>query len=92
MTSGRSFGQRAGLTGTEGHILRRETLEAAYQLVKSNGGAPGIDDVSFEEIQEAPGGKEAFFDEIEEERGEKLMSPGYSFRVCGGDVRMEPSK
>jgi retron-type reverse transcriptase len=38
------------------HIAKRETLEEAYRIAKRNGGAPGIDDLSFEDIEaSAPG-------------------------------------
>jgi retron-type reverse transcriptase len=37
-------------------IAKRETLEEAYRIAKRNGGAPGIDDLSFEDIEaSAPG-------------------------------------
>lgn len=64
-----------------GHILRRETLQAAFELVKSNGGAPGIDGLTFEEIEESPGGEEAFLDEIEEELRNKDYKPDPVLRV-----------
>ena len=32
------------------YICKRETLREAYQLAKSNGGAPGIDGMAFEAI------------------------------------------
>jgi len=34
-------------------VCKRETLREAYQLAKSNDGAPGIDGVTFEVIEEA---------------------------------------
>ena len=37
------------------HISKKEVLEEAYRLAKANGGAPGIDGKSFEDI-EAEGG------------------------------------
>lgn len=64
-----------------GHIIRRETLEAAWQVVKSNDGAPGIDGLEFEDIQERPGGKEAFLDEIQEELEQKEYKPDPVLRV-----------
>lgn len=38
------------------HIAKRETLEEAYRIAKRNGGAPGIDGLSFTDIEaSAPG-------------------------------------
>ena len=38
------------------HIAKRETLEEAYHIAKRNGGAPGIDGLSFADIEtSAPG-------------------------------------
>lgn len=38
------------------HITKRETLEEAYRIAKRNGGAPGIDGLSFADIEaSAPG-------------------------------------
>ena len=34
------------------HVCKRETLHEAYRLAKSNKGAPGIDGVSFEDIEQ----------------------------------------
>ncbi len=34
------------------HICKRETLQEAYRLAKKNNGAPGIDGVTFEAIEE----------------------------------------
>jgi RNA-directed DNA polymerase len=42
-----------------------ETLREAYKMAKSNNGAPGIDGVTFEAIEEA--GMEAFLEQIREE-------------------------
>ena len=42
-----------------------ETLREAYRMAKANKGAPGIDGVTFEAIEES--GVEAFFEEIRDE-------------------------
>jgi len=47
------------------HVCKMETLREAYQIAKSNGGAPGIDGVTFEAIEES--GAESFLRQIQEE-------------------------
>ena len=47
-------------------ISGRDTLAAAWQQVRTNGGAPGIDGVSIEQMETAPGGVAAFWDELQE--------------------------
>jgi len=44
------------------HVCKMETLREAYNLAKSNNGAPGIDGVTFEAIEEA--GLDDFLSEI----------------------------
>ncbi len=47
------------------HICKMETLQEAYQMAKSNNGAPGIDGVTFEVIEES--GVESFLKQIQDE-------------------------
>jgi RNA-directed DNA polymerase len=47
------------------HVCKRETLQEAYEMAKKNDGAPGIDGVTFEAIEE--GGKDSYLDQIREE-------------------------
>jgi RNA-directed DNA polymerase len=47
------------------HICKMETLQEAYQMAKSNDGAPGIDGVTFEAIAES--GVENFLKQIRDE-------------------------
>jgi ABC-type uncharacterized transport system permease subunit len=47
------------------HILKKEVLEEAYRLAKANGGAPGIDGKSFEDIEAE--GVEGFLEGIRQE-------------------------
>ncbi len=47
------------------HVCKMETLREAYQMARSNNGAPGIDGVTFQAIEE--GGVEAFLDQIRTE-------------------------
>ena len=51
------------------HVCKRETLREAYQMAKSNNGAPGIDGVTFEAIEGS--GVESFLRQIREERSEE---------------------
>ena len=47
------------------HVCKMDTLREAYTLTKKNNGAPGIDGVSFEVIEE--GGVEAFLGQLRDE-------------------------
>ena len=47
------------------HVCKMETLREAYQMARSNDGAPGIDGVTFEAIEES--GAENFLVQIREE-------------------------
>src|ERR1700693_6308023 len=47
------------------HVCKMETLQEAYRLAKSNNGAPGIDGVTFEAIEES--GVESFLKQIQDE-------------------------
>jgi RNA-directed DNA polymerase len=47
------------------HVCKRETLQEAYQMAKSNDGAPGVDGVTFEVIEES--GVESFLRQIQNE-------------------------
>ncbi len=47
------------------HVTKIETLEYAYRMAKKNNGAPGIDGISFKDIEEK--GVQEFLNEIREE-------------------------
>src|ERR1700693_250254 len=47
------------------HVCKMETLHEAYQMARSNNGAPGIDGVTFEAIEES--GAESFLRQIRDE-------------------------
>jgi RNA-directed DNA polymerase len=47
------------------HVCKKETLQEAYEMAKSNDGAPGIDGVTFEAIEES--GVESFLRQIQDE-------------------------
>src|SRR5437867_2776596 len=55
------------------HICRMETLYEAYQMAKSNDGAPGIDGVTFEAIEES--GVESFLQQIRDELASNTYRP-----------------
>jgi len=47
------------------HVCKKETLQEAYRMAKKNNGAPGIDGVTFEAIEES--GAESFLQQIRDE-------------------------
>jgi len=55
------------------HVCKRETLREAYQMAKSNNGAPGLDGVTFEAIEESGG--ESFLQQIQDERVTQTYRP-----------------
>jgi len=61
------------------HICKRETLREAYQLAKSNGGAPGIDGVTFEAIEAE--GTEGYLDQLREELEQRSYRPQRARKV-----------
>jgi len=71
------------------HVCKRETLREAYRLAKSNGGAPGIDGVTFEAIEAE--GAEGFLDRLREELEQRSYRPQRARKVEipkeGGKVR-----
>lgn len=55
------------------HICKMETLQAAYQMAKSNHGAPGIDGITFDAIEES--GVESFLKQIQDELVHNTYQP-----------------
>jgi len=56
-------------------IYRSDTLRAAWELVRKNKGAPGVDGVTIQSILERKGGPEAFLEEIQESLRSKTYRP-----------------
>jgi len=65
-----------------------ETIEEAYRLAKKNNGAPGIDGLTFEAIEEA--GLQAFLEEIPKKDGKVriLGIPSIRDRVVQGALKL----
>jgi RNA-directed DNA polymerase len=55
------------------HVCKMETLLEAYRMAKSNDGAPGIDGVTFDTIEES--GREGFLTQIRDELVTKTYRP-----------------
>lgn len=72
------------------HVCKMETLREAYALAKKNQGAPGIDGVTFEDIEVQ--GVEAFLEQIRNELLERSYVPLRSRRQeipkDGGKIRV----
>ena len=72
------------------HVVKLETLRAAYAVAKQNDGAPGIDGVTFEAIEAA--GVEPFLAQLRDELVSRTYRPLRNRRVeipkDGGTVRV----
>ena len=55
------------------HVCKMETLREAYTLAKKNDGAPGVDGVTFEAIEEK--GVDAFLGQIQDELVRREYAP-----------------
>ncbi len=70
-----------------GHICRPETLQAAWKQVRANGGKPGPDGVSIEQVEQE--GVEAFLADIERSLKDRTYRAGMVRRVY---IRKENGK
>src|SRR5713226_7299880 len=72
------------------HVVKLETLHAAYAVAKQDNGAPGIDGVTFTAIEDA--GVEGFLGELRDELVTRSYRPRRNRRVeipkDGGKVRV----
>jgi RNA-directed DNA polymerase len=68
------------------HVCKRESLRAAYEMAKSNDGAPGSDGVTFEAIEEQ--GVEDFLEQL---RGELIERSYVPLRARKKEIAKEGS-
>lgn len=64
-----------------GELARRDLLEHAFRLVARNGGAPGIDGESLEQIQATPETQARWLDTVQEELKSQTYRPSPVRRV-----------
>ena len=58
-----------------GRICDRQTLGVAWNRVRANGGAPGVDGMSLGQVEKTEGGADRFLNEIETELRQKTYRP-----------------
>ncbi len=56
-------------------VYRQDILNHAYRLVRANRGAPGVDGITFESLEEREGGVTRYLEEIAEELRRKAYRP-----------------
>ena len=73
--------------GLSVHVRKMETLQEAYEMAKKNNGAPGIDGVTFDAVEES--GRESFLKQI---RGELVTNTYRPGRVRRKEIPKEGNK
>ena len=63
-------------------VVETETLKCAWAQVRANKGAPGVDGVTIEDIEQSEGGAEAFIAGIQKELHEKTYRASPVRRKC----------
>ena len=66
-------------------VCRTDVLAHAYALSKANGGAPGVDRVRFEDVEQY--GRERFLAELRSELLEKRYKPAVGVKIYGAHVK-----
>ena len=56
-------------------VVETETLKCAWAQVRANKGAPGVDGVTIEDIEQSEGGAEAFIAGIQKEKRPTAQAP-----------------
>ena len=62
-------------------ISRKDVIACAYAIARANGGAPGVDGVTFDQIDKSPEGSDGFVDSIHEALRSKIYKPNAVLRV-----------
>ncbi|MEW5784561.1 MAG: group II intron reverse transcriptase/maturase, partial [Bacillota bacterium] len=72
------------------HVCKMETLEEAYKMAKSNDGAPGLDGVTFDDLEAK--GREEFLQRLQQELRQRTYKPARNRQKeipkANGKVRM----
>ncbi|HHP7236785.1 MAG TPA: group II intron reverse transcriptase/maturase [Desulfobacterales bacterium] len=58
-----------------GHVSRDDTVKAAWDRVRANGGAAGVDGVALQSVEQSQGGVECFLKEIQRQLRSRSYQP-----------------
>lgn len=75
-----------------GHVHKDDVLREAWKIVRRNGGSPGIDNISFKDIESSQEGVKGFLKEIQESLQNKAYHPKPVKRIYipKSDGRLRP--